>query len=166
MANLIPIPIFIILVMLQLAIFGNLPLLQGTADIVMLALIAWTMQKGTKYAYIYGFAIGTFVGLISAIPVFIYIGTYTMVVFLARYLQQRIWQMPILAMLALTVLGTFICHLVSILYLQISQIPISFADSFLLVTLPSLLFNIILAVPIYLFAVDLANWLHPNMENE
>jgi hypothetical protein len=57
--------------------------------------------------------------------------------------------------------GTLISHLVTIVALQISGNIILWNEAINLVTLPSLLLNLLLAIPAYLGMGELAGWLYP-----
>jgi len=56
-------------------------------------------------------------------------------------------------------------HIISYLYLSFSGTPLSFADSMGLITLPSVLLNMLIAIPLYNMMRDLARWVFPSMEN-
>jgi hypothetical protein len=85
---------------------------------------------------------------------------------LAKALRTRVWQAPLLAVFSVTFLGTVILSLVSLVYLQISGVSIPFQDAFGLLTLPSVLLNLLLAVPAYAVMRDLARWTYPSLEVE
>ncbi len=74
------------------------------------------------------------------------------------------WQAPLLAMFSVTFLGTLFMHLLSFLYLRVSGDPLPFADAMGLITLPSLLLNLLLSVPMYGLMRDLAGWVFPVQE--
>jgi len=76
-------------------------------------------------------------------------------------IKRRIWQIPILAMFAVTLIGTLLSHLVTALTISISGTSLPWVDVFQLITLPSLLLNILLAAPIFAIMRDFADWLHP-----
>ena len=44
-------PVLIITLMLQLAIISRLPLLHGTADLMLLVLVAWALQERVRTAW-------------------------------------------------------------------------------------------------------------------
>jgi hypothetical protein len=64
-------------------------------------------------------------------------------------------------MFAMTVLGTFIIHILEIAVLFVSGMAIPFQDGFAYVTLPSALLNLLLALPVYALMTDLAKWVYP-----
>ena len=66
MAVLIAIPIMGVLAILQSSLVSRLPLLQGTPDLVMLAIIAWALQKRVQTAWQWSIIGGLVVSFYSA----------------------------------------------------------------------------------------------------
>ncbi len=161
MAILAGIPILGIILMLQLGIISQLPLLQGTADLILLVLVAWALQDQVTSAWERGILGGVMVSLVTATPFYVVIFSYLLVILIARMARRRIWQMPLLVMLILTFLGTLVFHLVSIVVFQIMGSNLPLRESLTLVTLPSALLNLLLAFPVYTIVADLAKWLYP-----
>ena len=85
---------------------------------------------------------------------------YLVIVFIAQALQRRVWQAPLLAMFSVTFFGTLFMHLLSFAVLRLSGVPFSFDDVIGLITLPSLLLNMLFAIPIYTLMRDLARWVY------
>jgi rod shape-determining protein MreD len=161
MAILAAVPILGILLMLQLAVISRLPLINGTADLLLLALVAWALQEKVKTAWIWAALAGGAVTIISGLPYFVPLIGYLLVTLIARLLQRRVWQTPILAMFLTTILGTILYQFISIVALQTSGVPIAFDISLTHVMLPSALLNVILALPMYIVISDIAHWIHP-----
>jgi rod shape-determining protein MreD len=161
MATFISIPIFAALLVLQTAIISRITLLHGTADLVLLVILAWALQKRVQTAWQWGIIGGLMVGIVTALPLGTPLIGYLLVVAMALALRQRVWQVPILAMFVATFLGTFLTHVVAVIALRLlgNQIPIG--EAFSLVTLPSILLNLLLAIPAYALLNDLAHWLYP-----
>jgi hypothetical protein len=101
------------------------------------------------------------VGYVSALPFGAVLVGYLLAVGLAILLKQRIWQVPILAMLVATFFGTLLVNLVIITALRVTDTPIGFWEAINLVTLPSVLLNLLVAIPFYAVFSDLAKWLYP-----
>ena len=161
MAVLIAAPILAVLIMIQSAVLSNIPLLHGTTDLVLVALLAWALQKRVRTAWIWAIIGGLLVGYVSALPFGAVLVGYLLAVGLAILLKQRIWQVPILAMLVATFFGTLLVNLVVITALRIMDTPISFWEAINLVALPSVLLNLLVALPFYALFSDLAKWLYP-----
>ena len=164
MRNIIAVPLLGLAVILQSAVVGQFVLLAGTADLLLVILVAWALQEGVSTAIQWAFLAGVMVSLVTHMPWYIYFVGYFGVVLLALLLQTRVWQIPLLAMLGVTFLGTVYMHLLSFLYLRFSGDPISLADSLGLITLPSLLLNLLLAIPVFGLMRDLARWVFRSSE--
>ena len=52
-------------------------------------------------------------------------------------------------------------HLISFVVLRLSGIPYDIRDVMGLITLPSLLLNMLFAIPVYTFIRDLSRWVYP-----
>ena len=79
----------------------------------------------------------------------------------ARLLRRQVWQTQLLAMFVTTFATTLIYHALSLAVLQIAGRGLPISDSLTLVTLPSALINLMLALPVYALITDLAHWLYP-----
>ena len=64
-------------------------------------------------------------------------------------------------MLAATFFGTLITHALTVFNLRLNETAIPILESFNIITLPSILLNLLVAVPMYALIGDLANWLYP-----
>jgi rod shape-determining protein MreD len=151
----------IILVILQTGIISRIPLLNGTPDLILLVLVAWSLQEKVKNAWLWALVGGVLASLVSATPFFAPLVGYIIVTTLGRLLQRRIWQTPILAMFVLTFLGTFVYQGILFSALVVSGVPIGWREGLNLVTLPSVLLNMALALPVHSIVVDIAHWVYP-----
>ena len=149
------------LVIVQSSVVSNMMLLQGTADLVMLAMIAWALQERVQTAWLWWVIGGLLASLASGLPFGVLLGAYGVVTGLALILRRRVWKAPILAMLATTFAGTVIVHVFSYLARLVTGANIPPMAAFELITLPSILLNLLLATPAYVLVRDLANWLYP-----
>lgn len=161
MAAFLAIPVLLVAFMLQLAIVSNLPLLGGTADLILIVLVAWAIQERTKTLWFWTLVGGGLVALVSAMPGMAALLGYMMAILLVRLLTMRVWQVPILTLFIGIVLGTLVQHLFSITALFFDGRPLPFEESMTWVTLPSILLNLILALPVYGLISDLANLVNP-----
>jgi biotin transporter BioY len=87
-------------------------------------------------------------------------------VLLAQLLRQRVWQAPLLAMFSVTFIGTLVMNILALLVLNLLGTPLEFSDSLGLVVLPSMLLNLLIAIPVYVIVRDLAQWISPMQELE
>jgi hypothetical protein len=160
-AILVAIPILGLTLMVQLSIISRMKLLSGNADLMLLVLAAWGLQERARGVWLWGTAASLLVGLVSGVPWYIYMVGYLSVAGVARLLVHRIWQAPLLAMFTVTLIGTL--ELLMLTYIQrtIFDVPLSFSEVFLQIVLPSVLLNLLLAIPIHALMKDLVSRLYP-----
>jgi len=142
--------IFLILtIMLQSGIASRITLFSGATDLILLFLAASGLQSQRKHIWLWTVIAGMIISFMSAMPFFVPLFGYLAVTAITQILQKRVWQTPLLTMLIAVFFGTLIQHVMYILALIIAGTPISWIDSMNLVTLPSLLINMLLAIPAY-----------------
>ena len=165
MKELIAIPLLSLTLVIQMAIVSRIPLLGGYADLMLVGLAAWSLQDRVETSWHWAIFGGLLVGWVSAIPWFIPVIAYLLMVAVARLLVRRIWQAPLLAIFIIVFFGSVVTHLLSVLSLQLMGNPLLIGDALSIVTLPSLLLNLFLAIPAYPIFRDLAVWVY-DIEDE
>jgi cell shape-determining protein MreD len=160
-AILAAIPVLGLAIMLQISIASRIMLLSGNADLLLLVLAAWGLQERVRGAWIWGVVASLLAGMVSGVPWYIYLIGYLSVVGIARLLVHRIWQAPLLAMFAVTFIGTLELLMLTFVQHTIFNVPLSLSDVFSQIVLPTILLNLLLAIPIYALIRDLAGWLYP-----
>lgn len=146
---------------LQNAVFSQTTLISGTADVILLLLAAWSLQPQFKNVWLWTIIAGGLISLTSAMPYFAPLIGYLGVVSISKLLQVRIWRVPIFAMFIVTFFGTIYQHMIYILSLQISGASIPWRVSLDQVVLPSLLLNLIFALPVYAIVSELVGRIYP-----
>lgn len=161
MALLIAIPILGSLAILQSSVISRFTLLHGTADLVMLTLIAWALQKRVQTAWQWSIIGGLAMNITSAVPLGVPVISYAVTTGMALVLRRRVWQVPILAMFVVTFIGTLITQGITLFVLRLTGSNIDIMQALNIVTLPSILLNLLFAIPVYALVSELANWLYP-----
>jgi rod shape-determining protein MreD len=161
MRNIIAFPLLLLAVILQSAVISRVKLLSGYADLPLLVLGAWALQDRVKSAWHWAALGCVMLAFVSTMPWPVLVIGYFAVVFMALTLQRRVWQAPLLAMFSVTFIGTMFLHLLSFVVLGLLGTPFVFDDVIGLITLPSLLLNMLFSIPIYAFMRDLARWVYP-----
>jgi len=163
MVTLLAFPLFLLAMMLQTAIISRVTLLNGCADLILVILAGWALQERVKTAWQWALVGGALFSFISRVPWFVPLVGYLATVALARLFQRHFWQAPLLAMFAVCFFGTLAMHFLSFFSLRLIGNPLPIAASFNLIILPSVLLNLLLAIPIFFGMRDLANWLYPKV---
>ena len=105
---LVALPLLILLVILQSAVVSRIPLLEGQADLILLAVLGWSLQERVRGVWFWVLIGGLAAGLASALPFGVLMASYLAAVGLASVLKRRVWKAPFLAMIASVFLGTLI----------------------------------------------------------
>jgi len=161
MRQLISIPVLVLAVILQSAVVSRVTLLSGAADLPLVVLAAWALQEQVDTAWHWALAAGGLAGFVSGMPIVVPLFAYLLVVLIAQVLQRRVWQAPLLAMFVVTFIGTLLLHLLSLGFLRLGGIPLQVPDVLGLITLPAVLLNLLIAIPVFAVMRDLAVWVYP-----
>jgi hypothetical protein len=164
MRNLIAVPVILLSVILQSAVISRVYLLSGIADLPLVMLAAWALQEEVDSAWHWAAATGLLVGFISGISWLVPLLGYLTVVAMAQVFQRRVWQAPLLAMFSITFLGTLLISGLSFGVLRFADVNLPLSDVLGLLTLPCVLLNMLLAIPVYAVMRDLARWVYPSPE--
>jgi hypothetical protein len=166
MPVLVGIPVLLLAVILQTTAFSRLPMLYGIPDIVMLVVLAWFLDEHVKHGWEWVVMAGIMVSFVSALPLFLPLWGYLGIAILCYFLKNRIWQTPIMAMLASTLIGTVLMQTASVFALQITGVDVPLQESLRLVILPSILWNLLLAIPVYSLVKELVYLVYPGEAEE
>lgn len=161
MATLIASLSILIAVILQTSIIVRINILHGAADLVLLTLIAWVIHEQVNFSFRWGLFAGLLVGFASALPFWLGAIEYVLVILILGGIQMRVWQAPLLILFSTVFLGTFIINGMDFLYLWIAGVSFSLEEVFNLVILPSLVLNVILALPVFAIIGELAKQVYP-----
>lgn len=166
MSILLSVPILLILLVLQTTIVSEVRLFHGAADLILVWLAAWGLTSKDYSGYLLAFFAGGLVSYVSALPWYVYPSAYLVVVVLAHYVSKQLWQSPILSMFAITLVASIILYLISMIGLRLNGTIYSWQISLTNVIIPSVLLNLLLAIPIYAISRDFAGWVFRNEEVE
>ncbi len=134
--------------LLQITLLPRIRMLQGSVDLVLLILLTWMLQEENRPDWRLGLVAGVMMGYASALPDLVLIAGYTLAALVCQLLHRRVWQVRMLTMLTSLILGTLVIHIITLGYLWLSDNPISAGDAFNLITLPTMLLNLILLLPV------------------
>jgi len=164
MRNLIALPLLTLAVILQSSVVSQVKLLSGYADLPMLMLAAWALQERVKSAWHWAALGCVLVSFVSHLSWVVYAISYFVIVFIAQILQKRVWQAPLLAMFSVAFFGALFMHFMSFAFLSLLGTSLVVSDVIGLITLPSLLINMLISIPVHGIMRDLARWVYPPEE--
>lgn len=161
MRNLVAFPLLILGVIFQSSVVSQVRLLSGYADLPLVLLAAWSLQERVDSAWHWGAVTCLMTGFVSSLPLPVIIMGYSGVLLLAHILQRRVWQAPLLAVFSVVFFGTLFFHILSFIALRFLGTNFTFGEVMGLITLPSLLLNMLLSIPVYSFMRELSHWVYP-----
>ena len=161
MANLVAVLLFGLAVILQNSIVTRINLLVGAADLVLLVLLSWVLQADETRLLRYGVVAGIYLGVSSAVPLWVPILGYSIVVGLVMVMKRKIWQAPYWLLLTTTFIGTVIVYGLEIVVFWVSGYPFDLIEMFNLVILPSVVLNMLIVLPVYFFVGEITKFVYP-----
>lgn len=161
MTAVIGIPILGLISILQSAVVRRLPLNRGTADLVLVVLVAIALQKQVKETWQWSIIGGMFIDFFSGLPFGVYTISYLGATAVARFLRARIWRFSFLMQLLVVLIGTLISHGITIIILFVQGGSLELGTVLQAVTLPSIILNFMLSIPIYIIVQDVIQQITP-----
>ncbi len=152
---------FLITSMLQMSVFSQWKILSGSADIILLFIVAWTLHDRSKQLWLLVVLMAGLVGSLSALPAYIPFIVYLVIYRFSRLFQSRLMQSPLLGMLVLTFGASLLQSLLNLAYLFVVRVDINFTDALIEVTLPSILLNMLLAIPVHAIIREVSFYAFP-----
>jgi hypothetical protein len=166
MLNLLLIPVMLLLSVIQTVAVSRLSILSGTADIILLAIVAWGVTDEENNIFIFALSGGLFISLMTAMPTIFVMFGYIIIALITWLIHKRIWQSPILAAVISTILGTIAKFIIDMIGLQFIGVGFRMITGIREILAPSIVMNLFFLFPIYLMISDLVKWSSPKKDNE
>ena len=161
MTAVIGIPIFGLISILQSAVVSRLPLNRGTADIVLVVLVALALQKEVKEIWQWSVIGGMYIDFFSGLPYGVFTISYLSATAVARFLRNRIWRFSFLMQLLVVLIGTLISHALTMIIVFIQGGLLEFSTILQVITLPSIILNFMLSIPVFIIVQDVIQQISP-----
>ncbi len=161
MSIILSIPTLGLIAILQSAVVSRLPLNRGTADLVLVVLVAIALQKTVTTSWQWSIVGGLFMDFLSGLPFGVFTVSYLLATGLAVIIRERIWRFSFLMQLLVVLFGTMFSHALSFLVLFLQGSEISLATALQIVTLPSIILNFMLSLPIFILTQDILEQVIP-----
>ncbi len=161
MSVILSIPVLSFIAVLQSAVVSRLPLNRGTADLMLVVLVAITLQKSVKTAWQWSIVGGLLTDFFSGLPFGLFTVSYLIITGIASLLRERIWRFSFLMQLLVVLSGTLIIHGLSMMVLIIQGSSLQLTTVLQAVTLPSIILNFMLSLPVFIIIQDIIQQLNP-----
>lgn len=161
MGYLFGIPFLAMLAIIQTTILTHMRLLDGSPDLILLAVLGWAIVGMPNQALVWGLAGGLLLDIYSGIPIGSTSITLLLLVFLVSLAEGRFWEAHFLMPMSVMLLASFLYHIgqLGALLLIGRSIPLELALG--RVILPSAFLNVILVLPVVQLARGLKETLYP-----
>ena len=161
MTAILSIPILGFITILQSAVISRLPLNRGTADLVLIVLVALALQKSISYTWQWSIVGGMFIDFFSGLPFGVFTASYLIATAIALFLRDRIWRYSFLMQLLVVFIGTTISHSLMMLILIFQGGSLELTTVLQVITLPSIILNFMLSLPVYIIVQDIIEQVIP-----
>jgi len=161
MSVILSIPTLGLIAILQSAVVSSLPLNRGTADLMLVVLVAIALQKTVSTSWQWSIVGGLFMDFLSGLPFGIFTVSYLLATGLALIIRERIWRFSFLMQLLVVFFGTMFSHALSFLVLFLQGSEISLGTVLQVVTLPSIILNFMISLPIFILTQDVLEQVNP-----
>jgi len=161
MSVILSIPVLSIITILQSAVISRLPLVSGTADLMLVLLVAITLQKSVNTAWQWSIVGGLLTDFFSGLPFGLFTVSYLITTGIAHVLRERIWRFSFLMHLLVVLSGIIITHSFSYLVLFLQGNSLQFTSVLQAVTMPSIILSFMLSLPVYIIVQDVVEQLKP-----
>jgi len=166
MAQLLSIPVVLILLGLQITVSNKFSIFNGFADLLLLWLCAWIVQSKVKHSWVW-FLVGILLTVfVSGLQWSAIVAGYGFIFILGLFIKKRLWQSPLLSYYLVLIVGSLAFNYFAFYSLRFSGINLDMTEALSLIIMPSLILNLIFSFPIYLLAKDMTLWLFPYEEAE
>jgi len=149
MAGYLSIPVLALVVVLQATLMPELSIAGGTPDLVLLVVLGWSLMAGYEQGLLWAVVGGFLQDLISAVPLGTTSLALVLAVSLAALIVGQVHPRNLVYPPVVAAGATLVVHLVTEIVLTVTGRPLPVANLLLAVTLPSMIYNLVVMVPVY-----------------
>jgi rod shape-determining protein MreD len=161
MAYLIGIPLLIVLAILQTTLLADIHFFDGRPDIILLAVVGWSLAGGDRQAMIWGLIGGLLLDSFSGLPLGASAISLILIAFLVSLYAGRVWEANLLMQLGIAILASLIFHTLALGWLFAIGRSIDLQFALTRVILPSTILNVIFILPMVQLLLGLHRRLYP-----
>ncbi len=162
MANYIGVPILILAALLNAAVMPELRIGGGAPDMVFLFVLAWAMMADVREALIWAIIGGVLQDVFSIVPLGTSALGLVVVAFMAGTFLGRVSRNNFIVPPLAAGAGTVICHLSVLLVMGAVGMSVPLFRGLFYVTVPTMLYNVVLIFPVFRMMDTVYRWLHPH----
>lgn len=159
MGNFLSLPILLIAAILQVTALPQISILGGRPNLVLLIIVAWSLNSTLEQAVTWAFVGGISKDLMSAAPIGTSLIGLILIVFAIHTVRQQLFSVGLFTLIWVTIIGTIIAEFSVLIVLLMGGFQPQFAsqlgygvliDQFRLFIVPTIVYNLIGIIPVYL----------------
>jgi rod shape-determining protein MreD len=144
----IGIPLFILASLLQATVLSHLRVYGGQPDLIVIIVLAWAILDRDQEGMVWAFVGGLFLDLLSGAPLGISSLAMVPVAFLVGLTEAQVYRESVGLPLLMASVGAFAYHIMYLLLLRFfGGMAVPWSEALVYVTLPSVVFDVILVIP-------------------
>lgn len=151
MGNFLSVPILALAAALQASILPLISLQGGGPNLVLLIVLAWSINTNLRQGILWAFVGGMMLDLLSALPVGTSSIPLLILVFAVSGLGQQVYRIGFLLLAGLTVSGTVLQQFTQMVLMIMLGYRVLFVQNITYIVVPTMIYNLLLILPVYLF---------------
>jgi len=156
------IPLFLIAMLIQATILPHLRVFGGQPDLIVVLVLTWAILDHDREGMAWAFVGGLFIDLLSGAPFGISSLILVPVAYLVGLTEARVYRTSLALPLVLTAGGALAYHAAYLLLLRfLADFPVAWTEIPGYVTVPSVIFDVILIIPVLRVLSRVYDRLHP-----
>lgn len=158
------VPLLLVASILQAVLLPRLRVLGGQPDLVLLLVLAWCILDKRGEGVVWAFVGGLFLDLFSGAPLGISSLAMVPVAFFVSQVEAQLYRESLVLPVVVAMVGALGFHVLTMVFLRfLADVPMAWTATFTYVTLPSMLFDVILIVPVLQVLSPWHDRLHPRV---
>lgn len=145
----ISIPVLALVVALQSSLLPDYRLLSGQPSLMLLVVLSWAVHADWDEAIFWAFAGGIMQDLLAPVPTGTSVIAPLLMIYALKTLQFSMFSLSLLLLVGFALIGTVVHHIILIVALAITGYPVDVLTMIPNFTLPTLLFNLVGVLPVY-----------------
>jgi rod shape-determining protein MreD len=144
----IGIPLFILASLVQATVLSHLRVYGGQPDLIVIVVLAWAILDRDQEGMVWAFVGGLFLDLLSGAPLGISSLAMVPVAFLVGLTEAQVYRENVGLPLLMGLVGALAYHIFYLLLLRFfGGMIVPWSEALVYVTLPSVVFDVILVIP-------------------
>jgi rod shape-determining protein MreD len=142
------IPIFILAALVQATVLSHVRVYGGQPDLIVIIVLAWAILDRDQEGMVWAFVGGLFLDLLSGTPLGISSLALVPVAFLVGLTEAQVYRENVGLPLLMASGGALAYHILYLLLLRFfADMSVPWSEALVYVTLPSIVFDVILVIP-------------------